>query len=178
MIERRATFTACLIPVIAGLALVGCASRDESLPDDVAYALAQAFTKGDVDACVAVYTDDAEIISGNGPVVRGEKAIREFFKDQVSRDISFNTDSALSVVRGDLAVEQGTYRVRDVRRGKDVEWGDYLNVWRKSGGKWRTFRSMYNTTISPSGGVSVLQDSDAGQGPSAPPPPAPPAGKH
>ncbi len=61
----------------------------------------------------------------------------------------------MSVVSGDVAMEQGTYRVRNVIQGVDVEYGDYLNVWRKTSGQWKAFRSMYNVTYAPTAMVSV-----------------------
>jgi ketosteroid isomerase-like protein len=148
------------------LAMDGCSSRDQGLPDDVTSALESAYTRGDVAGCVAVYTDDAEILGPDAPAIRGKQAIEAFFKDQVARDISFDTDSTLSMVRGDLAAEQGTYRVRNVRIGENVEYGEYLNVWRRSGGQWRVFRSMYNVMMSRHVGVSVTPDEED----SVPPP--------
>lgn len=137
--------------------LIGCAASEQPLPTEVTSALANAFTRGDVAACTAVYTADAEIIPEDGPIVRGSKAISEFYKEQVSKDILFDTDTTTSIVSGNLAFEQGTYRVRDVRRGVDVEFGDYLNVWRKTQGQWKAYRSMYNTTMSANVGVSVTE---------------------
>lgn len=142
------------------LSLEGCATRDEPLPKDVTSALETAFNKGDIEACANLYTDDAEIISKASHAVQGKQAIAQFFKDQVTREILFDTDTTVSVVSGDVAMEQGTYRVRDVLRGVDVEYGDYLNVWRKSNGKWKAYRSMYNVTQSPGALVSVLPDGD------------------
>jgi ketosteroid isomerase-like protein len=140
--------------------LAGCATREATLPNDVTTALASAFTRGDVDACTNLYSDDAEIISNEGPAVRGKDAIAKFFKDQVAREILFATDSAVSVVNGTLAMDQGTYRVRNVNRGVDVEYGAYLNVWRLEKGQWRVFRSMYNVTMGPKVHVSVGPDTD------------------
>jgi ketosteroid isomerase-like protein len=148
-----------LLPLVcAALAsplFVGCATRENTLPNDVTTALASAFTRGDVAACADLYSDDAEILSNDARSVRGKEAIAAFFKDQVSRDILFSTDSAVSVVRGDLAMDQGTYRVRNVNRGVDVEYGEYMNVWRLEAGQWRVFRSMYNVTMAPRAAVSV-----------------------
>ena len=45
--------------------------------------------------------------------------------------VAYDTDTEMTLVRGDLAVEQGRYRVRNVRRGSDVEEGKYLHVWRR-----------------------------------------------
>ncbi len=154
-------FDRFLLPFVStallAIALTACAVRDTTLPNDVTNALASAFTRGDIEACAALYTDDAAILSENAHSVRGKKAIRAFFKDQVARDILFSTDSEVSLVQGDLAMDQGTYRVRDTRRGMDVEYGEYLNVWRLIDGQWRVFRSMYNVTMAPEAGVSVSQ---------------------
>ena len=156
---KRFVRVTCLFG-ITGAVLLGCAASEQPLPADVTSALENAFTRGDVAACTAVYTPDAEIIPEDGPIVRGSQAISEFYKEQVGKDILFDTDSTTSIVSGNLAFEQGTYRVRDVRRGVDVEFGDYLNVWRKTQGQWKAYRSMYNTTMSASVGVSVTEGDD------------------
>ncbi|MEP7244147.1 MAG: nuclear transport factor 2 family protein [Gammaproteobacteria bacterium] len=150
--------------------ITGCSSSDKKLPGTVTGALAAAFTRGDVDGCVDVYTDDAEIIAPNAPVIRGKQAIKAFYMDQVTHDILFDTDSALSIVRDDLAVDQGTYRVRNVRLGKDVEYGEYLNIWRRANGQWRALRSMYTVTMAQQVGVSVGPEEDSSVAPTSPVP--------
>ena len=146
----------------AALLLAGCATHDNEvqLPGDVTNALEMAFNKGDIQACADLYTDDAEIISDRNTSVVGRKAIGEFFKQQVSTDLLFDTDSKISVVSGNVAMEQGTYKVRNVQTGVDVEFGDYLNVWRKTDGRWKAYRSMYNVTRSPGALVSAQPESD------------------
>jgi len=142
------------------LALSGCSAREGALPDELTTSLASAFTRGDVEACVALYTPDAVIFSGNAEPISGEGAIKAFFRNQVARDILFSTDSQVSLVEGKLAIDQGTYRVRDTRRGIDVEYGQYLNVWRSVDGHWRVFRSMYNVMRAPRAGGSVSSEED------------------
>jgi len=148
------------ITLTAVLALSACTTQDEPLPKDVTSALETAFARGDAQACADLFADDAEIISRSSAVVQGKEAIARFFKDQVQREILFDTDPTVSLVSGDVAMEQGTYRVRNVKQGVDVEYGDYLNVWRKSKGKWKAFRTMYNVTQSPGALVSVVPESD------------------
>jgi ketosteroid isomerase-like protein len=149
-----------VLPVLA-LTLAGCTTNETPLPKEVTTALEKAFNKGDINACVDLFSDDAEILSKFAHSVRGKPAIGEFFKDQMAREILFDTDTTVSVVSGNLAMEQGTYRVRDVSRGVDVEHGDYLNFWRKADdGQWKAYRSMYNVTKSPGALVSVVPDSD------------------
>jgi ketosteroid isomerase-like protein len=142
------------------LALAGCHAREGALPDALTTALASAFTRGDAEACAALYTKDAVIYSGNAGPISGQDAIKAFFRDQVARDILFSTDSQVSLVEGELAIDQGTYRVRDTRRGVDVEYGQYLNVWRSVDGNWRVFRSMYNVMHAPRAGGSVSSEED------------------
>lgn len=151
---------AALLTATASLTLTACTSRDTPLPKEVTTALETAFNKGDIQGCTDIFTDDAEIISKYPNAVRGHSAINEFFKDQVAREIMFDTDSTVSVVSGDVAMEQGTYRVRNVARGVDVEYGDYLNIWRKTNGQWKAYRSMYNVTYAPAALVSVIPDTD------------------
>jgi ketosteroid isomerase-like protein len=169
MTTRLALLATPLVPCFV-LAMSGCGTRDEHLPDSAVTALERAFNSGDVEACADVYTEDAEILPEDGPVVRGRNGIKEFFKDQVARDISFDTDTAYSIVKGDLGVEQGTYRVRDVQRGVDVEYGEYLNVWRKVNGQWHAFRSMFNITMAQKSDISVSADEDAPPPDSSAPP--------
>ncbi len=140
------------------LALAGCATHDNGdvqLPSEVTNALETAFNKGDIQACADLYADDAEIIPDHKHSIVGKKAIGEFFRQQVSTDLLFDTDSQISVVSGNVAMEQGTYRVRNVLTGIDVEFGDYLNVWRKTNGQWKAYRSRYNVTRAPEALVSV-----------------------
>ncbi len=139
---------------LACVALASCTPGDQALPNNVVTAMETAFNRSDVEACADLYTDDAEILAEDAPVVRGRTAILAFFRDQVARDISFDTDTTASLVSGDLAFEQGTYRVRDVRRGVDVEYGEFLNVWKRMDGQWKNYRSMFHTTQSPRADVT------------------------
>lgn len=144
------------------LATAGCATHDSDvqLPSEVTNALERAFNKGDIQACADLYTDDAEIISDRNTSVVGKKAIGEFFRQQVSTDLLFDTDSQFSVVSGNVAMEQGTYKVRNVQTGVDVEFGEYLNVWHKTDGHWKAYRSTYTVTQSPTALVSIQPDGD------------------
>ncbi len=164
MTTQIARFTKPMLPLVTAALLsplfTGCATRDATLPNEVTTALASAFTRGDVAACTDLYSDDAVILSDGAPSVHGKQAIQRFFKDQVSRAILFSTDPAVSVVHGDLAMDQGTYRIRNVNRGIDVEYGEYLNVWRFENGQWRVFRSMFNVKVAPKVAVSVSPDTD------------------
>ena len=138
------------------LAVTGCAS-DDTLPRSVVQAFEQAFNKDDIDACVALFTEDAQILPEHGPIVSGREGIKQFLKDQMTPVVMFDTSDDMTLVREDLAIEQGTYRVRDLRRGVDIELGKYLHVWRNVNGDWKLYRIIYNTDVAPRAEVSVTQ---------------------
>lgn len=148
---KRGTFVICILCVAA---TCGCA-RTTTLPGDVTSALEQAITNHDLKASVAVFADDAQILPQHGPVVRGHQEIEAYLQDTITPNAQYDTDTEMTLVSGDLAVEQGRYRIRNVRRGSDVEEGKYLNVWRLVGSNWKLYRMIYNTDVEPRTEVSV-----------------------
>lgn len=148
---KRGTFVICILCVAA---ICGCA-RTTTLPGDVTSALEQAITNHDLKASVAVFADDAQILPQHGPVIRGRQEIEAYLQDTITPNSQYDTDTEMTLVSGDLAVEQGRYRIRNVRRGSDVEEGKYLNVWRLVGSDWKLYRMIYNTDVEPRTQVSV-----------------------
>ena len=102
-----------------------------------------------------LFADDAQILPQHGPAIRGREEIEAYFKDSITPKVAYDTDTEMTLVRGDLAVEQGRYRVRNVRRGSDVEDGKYLHVWRRMGNDWKLYRLIYNTDVEPRTQVSI-----------------------
>jgi len=142
--------------ILCVAAMAGC-SGSGSLPASVTGAWEQAFTRHDLPGCVALFTDDAQILPQHGPAVSGRQEIEAFLRDSMNQRVTYDTDTQMSIVRGDLAVEQGRYVVRNVRRGLDVEEGKYLNVWRRVGTDWKLYRMIYNTDVEPRTEVSIEQ---------------------
>ncbi|MBL8266863.1 YybH family protein [Steroidobacter sp.] len=138
------------------LMLGGCSSS-EALPKSVVQAFEQAFNADDLDATVALFDDDAQILPERGQLISGRDNIATFLKDQMTPVVSFNTEADMTLIRNDIAIEQGHYRVRDVRRGSDIEEGKYMHVWRNRGHGWKLYRVMYNTDIAAPTSVSVAQ---------------------
>ena len=149
---NASTFHAACVLCVA--ALLGC-SQSGTLPADVTSAWEQAFTRHDVAACVALFTDDAEILPQHGPAIRGRQEIEAYLNDSMNPRMTYDTDTEMSIVRGDLAVEQGRYVVRNVRRGSDVEAGKYVHVWRRVNNDWKLYRMIYNTDVEPRTEVSI-----------------------
>jgi ketosteroid isomerase-like protein len=141
----------------AAVTLSGCDTRNETLPKSVVQSFEQAFNADDLDATVALFDDDAQILPERGAAITGREGISAFLKDQMTPVVSFNTEADMSLVRKDIAIEQGHYRVRDLRRGSDVEAGKYMHVWRNRGEGWKLYRVMYTTDVAAPTTVSVAQ---------------------
>lgn len=137
------------------LLLAAACSGPGSLPQSVTQSFEQAFNRDDLQACVELFTEDAQILPEHGSIITGRDAIEAFLKDQIKPVISYNTETEMSLVRGDLGIEQGHYRVRDVRRGSDIEEGKYVHVWRHVGGSWKIHRVIWNTDYAPSALVTI-----------------------
>ncbi len=117
------------------------------LPKEVATALEMALTRNEPERCGQIFTEDAQIIPEDEPMVEGTAAIVAFCRNVAAPELVYDTTRTLSLRRGNLAVEQGTYRVRNVRQGADVESGQYLAIWKRVDGQWRIFRSIFNTEV-------------------------------
>ncbi len=139
----KAKIISCLLFMC--LVHFGCTPQNQALPGNVTTALESAFNHNDPAAVSALYADDAEILPPDRPAVTGMSAIQSFYRDEVVRDISFDSTSTWSVVRGDMAIEQGNYKMRDVSQGRDVETGNYLLVWKYINGAWKVYREIMNT---------------------------------
>jgi ketosteroid isomerase-like protein len=146
--------------VICSAAVAACGSSNGTLSAETTSAVEKAVNTGDVDGCTDRFTDDAEILQEDAAVVRGKLAIHSFCKSQIHPSLSLDLVSSLSIVSGDLAFEQGTYRFRNVKIGANVEYGEYLNIWKRDDGQWRIFRSMYDKTQSQPTLVAVADATD------------------
>jgi ketosteroid isomerase-like protein len=150
-IRILATYVVCVA------AAFGC-SRSDTLPDEVTGAFEQAFTRHDLPASLALFTEDAQVLPQHGPVVNGRAEIEHWLKNSMTPVASFDTETEMTLVSGELGIEQGRYRVRNVRRGSDVEQGKYLHVWRRAGDGWKLYRIIYNTDVEPGAEVAIEQE--------------------
>ncbi|WP_299569280.1 SgcJ/EcaC family oxidoreductase [uncultured Williamsia sp.] len=71
-----------------------------------------AFNAGDIDAMMAMYTDDAVIVPGPGaPEVRGTDAIRQALVDFVALGGTIHGTDRFWLVAGDLALGSGAHQM-------------------------------------------------------------------
>lgn len=144
--------------------LAGCTNADTRLPPAVTTAVARDFNEGDPVSTAAVYADNAEILAPQHPAIHGKAAIVAFFKANIDKNLGFGNDTTWSLVRGDMAIEQGVYHVRNVGVGQDVEAGKYIRIWERIDGTWKLYRDMYSSDSETAAAVSV-SDGETGANP-------------
>ena len=95
-----------------------------------------AMNRGDIDAVMDHYTDDAILLFSNVAPVRGSEAIRSHWESVADPNRSASLDTESITVVGDVAYEVGFYGVEE--QGEGTGGGKNVVVWRKGDdGKWR-----------------------------------------
>ena len=149
---------ATTLMLMACAEFAGCEKEDDRLPQAVTTAVSRDFNEGDALRAAANYADDAEILPPRNPAIQGRPAIAAWFQANIDKYISFGNDANWSVVRGDLAIEQGVYNIRNVRVGQDVEAGKYIRIWKKINGSWKLYRDMFSPDSALAEAVSVTPE--------------------
>lgn len=140
-----------LTALLAALALNACATAPPA-PTGVDAATAAtldaenaafsaAFVRGDVEAILAAYTEDAVVQTPQGTVAVSPTTIRGLWApigqsdDRISHSLRSTFRQQLAPY---LVLEQGAFTiVRRVDEGEQRTDGCYTLVWRRSDGRWR-----------------------------------------
>ena len=112
--------------------------------------IGKAFSSGDIAALAAFYTEDAVVLPPNSQMIRGRKAIEEFWKGAVGmgvRSIQLNTIDVQS--SGDLAYEIGnaTMQIQPQGGSASRETVKYVVVWkRQPDNSWKLAADIWNSS--------------------------------
>ena len=108
------------------------------------------FFSGDADTLAQIYTDDAEWLLPEMPIVRGREAIAEAWKGVIGPGgNSIRVDVGEVVENGDWAYEVGSFTA-SAPDGSVLNAGKYIVIWqRQANGAWKTHRDIFNWDIPP-----------------------------
>lgn len=103
-----------------------------------------AFIRGmvakNVDSVMCCYDNDA-VSLGGGKAVKGSADIRKSYVEAVKanvKDVTFHSDGVNFSDDGTMAWDYGTFsQTADVKGKPTKQSGNFLNVWKKVGGKWK-----------------------------------------
>ncbi len=110
-------------------------------------AWAAALNARDVNALMALYTDDAVSMADNSPILVGKATIQaaqeaEFKTLPAGQTFTFETMDVYG--DGDIVTETGKSIYKDAK-GKVTGTGKYMAVFRKQDGKYLCLREIYNS---------------------------------
>ncbi|MEL7168646.1 MAG: SgcJ/EcaC family oxidoreductase [Bacteroidota bacterium] len=139
--------------LLVPLAASAQSSDDEAAIAEAAAAFSAAFMHGDVDAMLALYTEDAVIFPERTTALQGTDALRAYWTLPRGRTITNHhiTPTTVEVV-GDTAYDHGVYTVSGTNDGEawGPSYGKYLIVWKRGAdGAWRMHLDMWNSAPAP-----------------------------
>ncbi|MCP9770981.1 nuclear transport factor 2 family protein [Lacihabitans sp. LS3-19] len=108
------------------------------------FAVAQ--TAGDVEALIALYTDDAISMGNDQKTLVGKEAIRKDVEISAAKRVEGNvTTFDVTEVFGneDLITEIGVSTNKNAK-GEVISKGKYMAIWKKVNGEYLVFRDIYN----------------------------------
>jgi uncharacterized protein (TIGR02246 family) len=108
-----------------------------------------AVRRGDVEAIANLYGPDAVVLAPDGPIVKGREGIRQLWMSAIKeRGLkSMRLESVELEIVGDIANEVGNATLSMVPTGGKNETAEvkFLVIWKRSDGKWRLHRDIWNT---------------------------------
>jgi len=132
--------TACTSPVVD-------TSADEGVLHLGTKAWVNAYNAGDADKIVALYADDGVVMPPDALLVTGHEALRKYLVADIASSkaggVSFALGEESTGIAGNLGWHSGTFKVNG-SGGATVGTGKYLEVWRKTDGKWLMIRDIWN----------------------------------
>ena len=115
----------------------------------------QDLVAGTMDTTLAQYTDDAVSMPNHGPMLKGKKAIREYYEQMMAMGMKFTKADFTTTdvqVSGSYAYEIGTYTMTmQMPSGFEmIDEGKYLTVYeRATDGSWKTKVETWNSNMPP-----------------------------
>ena len=106
----------------------------------------EAFNAGDLDALMAMYTEDARLLPPNAGMVQGRDAVREGFSELIASGIKLELETVEALVAADIGYKVGTYTMF-APDGSTIDQGKFIEGWRQVGGEWMIANDIYNSDM-------------------------------
>ncbi|MBX3703093.1 MAG: nuclear transport factor 2 family protein [Steroidobacteraceae bacterium] len=136
--------------ILVALAAAGCerAGTPEAFPQAAADGWLAAFNSGDTTGLALMYSDDAEVLPPDEPIVSGHAAIEEFWKSYDPGQVRIAVSEVETRRLGDYWFREGTYSAIIPEEG-EPRIGKFIELWVKSGGAWLLYRHMWSPNAPP-----------------------------
>jgi len=114
--------------------------------------IGRAFSSGDTAAVAAFYTENAAVLPPNGQMIRGRKAIEDFWKGAMAMGVRSIQLTTLDVESsGDLAYEIGnaTLEIQPQGGSASTDTVKYVVVWKRGAdNSWKLAADIWNSIAS------------------------------
>jgi len=124
-------------------------SQNQSTLTQIAHnngAFMTAFERVDSAAVAAVYTENAQILPPNFPVMTGKPAIQSFWQGAMDMGVAKAELKTIEFEEhGDTAWEvgEGTLKTKD---GQIIDVAKYIVIWKREQGVWKWHRDIWNSS--------------------------------
>ncbi len=155
MVSTRTLAIFAVIVAVSSTASAGSKGKDQGVPEaraaiEAANAkFSEAFARGDAKALAAMYTSDAIVFPPDHEMIRGTKAIGDFWKATRDSGIQSAALTTVDVGRsGGVAYEAGKVSLTIQPAGKEPTTvvAKYVVVWkRQADGSWKLHRDIWNS---------------------------------
>ena len=111
----------------------------------------EAFHRGDAETISQLYTEDAEWIIPEAPIIQGREAIARAWKGIIGTGgNTLRVDTREVQESGDWTYEVGRFTA-SAPDGRVLNAGKFIVIWkRQATGEWKTHRDIFNWEIPPS----------------------------
>ncbi len=112
-------------------------------------AFERAYYEGDAGVISSMYTEDAELLVPEAPIIRGRDAIKEVWKLIVgSGGNTVRVEIGEVIENGDWTYEVGGFKA-STPDGTLLNSGKYIVIWKQLSGTWMIHRDIFNWDIPP-----------------------------
>jgi ketosteroid isomerase-like protein len=107
----------------------------------------EAIIKGDSVTAANLYASDANMFPPNMPKAENQQQIMNVLGAFARMGIkSFNLESTNVFGGPEYVIEEGKYTIGD-GKGKNMDEGKFVVVWKQEDGKWKLYRDIWNSNM-------------------------------
>ena len=144
-----------LAVIVVGVACAPPAAQESPELAAKSVAWEEAMNSKDVEAVVALYSENARLMPPNAETGQGHDAVREAFGGMIDAGLSVDLETTEALAAGNLGTRIGTY-VLTSDDGTEVDHGKYIETWEKVEGEWVITNDIWNSDVPIGAGTTSL----------------------
>jgi len=115
----------------------------------------EALNTGNIDALVAMYSEDTILMPPNEEAAQGHEAVRAAFGAMIDAGLTVKLETISAVVAGNVGHRVGTYTLM-APGGATADQGKFIDVWEEIDGEWVTTSDIWNSDVPIGAGVTTF----------------------